>query len=163
MIVADCAEPKSIEEIRRLGVPRIRPSRKGPDSLLHGIQWLNQQELVISEDCPSTWTEIEQYAWQKDEKTGEYRNRPIDAFNHCLDALRYGLEREIRSAGARGGILQRGDGRRPLGPGSAWKLERIAIVRALAAPLRIFLFVKMPEMWYNTSDLLPACTAVIQE
>lgn len=110
VIVADCAEPKSIEEIRRLGVPRIRPSRKGPDSLLHGIQWLNQQELIIGEDCPSTWAEIEQYAWQKDEKTGEYRNRPIDAFNHCLDALRYGLEREIRSAGARGGILQRGDG-----------------------------------------------------
>lgn len=110
VIVADCAEPKSIEEIRRLGVPRIRPSRKGPDSLLHGIQWLNQQEIVIDESCPVTWSEAEQYSWQRDGKTGGYINRPVDAFNHCLDALRYGLEREIRSSGVRGGVLKKGEG-----------------------------------------------------
>lgn len=95
-IIADCAEQKSIDEIRLLGVPRIRPSRKGTDSVMHGIQWLNQQEIIVDERCSRTIEEFENYTWQKDKKSGEYINKPIDAFNHCLDALRYGLESEIR-------------------------------------------------------------------
>lgn len=78
------------------GVPRIRSSRKGADSLLHGIQWLNQQEILVDERCAGTIRELENYTWKKDPATGAYTNQPIDAFNHCLDALRYGLEHEIR-------------------------------------------------------------------
>lgn len=96
IITADGAEPKSIEEIRMRGVPRIRSSRKGADSLLHGIQWLNQQEILVDERCAGTIRELENYTWKKDPATGAYTNQPIDAFNHCLDALRYGLEHEIR-------------------------------------------------------------------
>lgn len=95
-IIADCADQKSIDEIRLLGVPRIRPSRKGTDSVMHGIQWLNQQEIIVDERCSRTIEEFENYTWQKDKKSGEYINKPIDTFNHCLDALRYGLESEIR-------------------------------------------------------------------
>ena len=92
VIIADCAEQKSIAEIKRAGVYRIRPSRKGPDSVVHGIQWINQQRIVIDERCTNTLEETENYTWKKDRKTGEYINEPEDAYNHCLDAVRYGLQ-----------------------------------------------------------------------
>ena len=91
IIVADSAEPKSIEELRQEGIRRIRPSKKGPDSIIHGIQKLQQYELIIDPSCIHVITELENYSWQKD-KSGEYIQRPIDDFNHCLDALRYSLQ-----------------------------------------------------------------------
>ena len=92
IIIADCAEQKSIAEIRRAGIYRIKPSKKGPDSVVHGIQWINQQRIVIDERCTHTLEETENYTWKKDRKTGEYINEPEDAYNHCLDAVRYGLQ-----------------------------------------------------------------------
>ena len=82
VIIADSSEQKSIEEIRRLGVPRIKPSKKGADSILHGIQKLQQYEIVVHPSCEGVIIELENYAWQK--KDGEYINRPIDTFNHYL-------------------------------------------------------------------------------
>lgn len=92
LIIADAAEPKSIEEIRRKGVSKIRECVKGPDSIIHGIQKLQQYELIIHPSCTGLLTELENYAWQKDKKTNEYVNKPIDAFNHYIDALRYSLQ-----------------------------------------------------------------------
>jgi phage terminase large subunit len=91
-IVADAAEPKSIEEIKRKGVQRIRACTKGADSILHGIQKLQQYELIVHTSCTGIATELENYSWQKDKKTNEYINKPIDAFNHFIDALRYSLQ-----------------------------------------------------------------------
>lgn len=90
-IIADSAEQKSVEEIRRAGIPRIKPSVKGPDSIIYGIQKVQQYEMIIHPSCQGTITELENYSWQKD-KNGEYINKPIDAFNHYLDALRYSLQ-----------------------------------------------------------------------
>ena len=92
VIIADSAEQKSIEEIRRLGVQRIRPAVKGPDSILHGIQRLQQYEIIVHPTCQELITEFENYSWQKDKKTNEYINKPIDSFNHYIDALRYSLQ-----------------------------------------------------------------------
>ena len=92
VIIADSAEQKSIEEIRRLGVSRMRAAVKGPDSILHGIQRLQQYEIIVHPDCQEIITEFENYSWQKDKKTGEYINKPIDSFNHYIDALRYSLQ-----------------------------------------------------------------------
>ena len=92
VIVADSAEPKSIEEIKRRGVIRIKSATKGADSILHGIQRLQQYELIVHPSCSGTITELENYAWQKDKKTNEYINKPIDTFNHFIDALRYSLQ-----------------------------------------------------------------------
>lgn len=92
IIIADAAEEKSIAEIRRAGIRRIKASRKGPDSVVHGIQWINQQRIVVDERCIHTLEETENYTWKKDRKTGEYVNVPEDAYNHCLDAVRYGLQ-----------------------------------------------------------------------
>lgn len=62
IIIADSAEQKSIEEIRRLNVTRIRPARKGPDSIIHGIQFLQQYEIVVHPECEAIITELENYS-----------------------------------------------------------------------------------------------------
>ena len=92
VIIADAAEPKSIEEIKRKGIWRIRECVKGPDSILHGIQKLQQYELIIHPSCSGLITELENYSWMKDKKTNEYINKPIDSFNHYIDALRYSIQ-----------------------------------------------------------------------
>lgn len=91
LIIADSSEQKSIEEIRRLGIQRIKASVKGPDSVIHGIQRVQQYNLIIHPSCQNLITELENYSWQKD-KNGEYINKPQDSFNHYLDALRYSLQ-----------------------------------------------------------------------
>lgn len=92
IIVADAAEQKSIEEIKRAGIQKIRPCKKGADSIIHGIQSLQNYEIIIHPSCENIKVEMENYSWQKDKNTGEYINKPIDAFNHYIDALRYSLQ-----------------------------------------------------------------------
>lgn len=90
-IVADCAEPKSIDEIRRLGVRRIIGSKKGNDTIRQGIQFLQQFKIYIHPDCVNTKLEFKNYIWGKD-KSGKATNKPIDNWCHLIDALRYGME-----------------------------------------------------------------------
>ena len=92
VIIADSAEPKSIEEIKRAGIIKMRASIKGPDSIMHGIQQLQNYEIIVHPSCTGIITELENYSWQKDKKTNEYINKPIDMFNHYIDALRYSLQ-----------------------------------------------------------------------
>lgn len=92
VIIADSAEPKSIEELRRLGIQRIKPSQKGQDSIIHGIQKLQQYQIIVHPSCTGVINELENYSWQKDRNTNEYINKPVDLFNHYLDALRYSLQ-----------------------------------------------------------------------
>lgn len=92
LIIADCAEQKSIEEMKRAGILRIKPSVKGADSVIHGIQKLQQYDIIIHPSCEGIITEFENYSWQKDKQSGEYINKPIDSFNHYIDALRYSLQ-----------------------------------------------------------------------
>lgn len=91
-IIADCAEQKSIEEIKRLGIPRIKPCVKGQGSILQGIQKLQQYEIIVHPSCSSLLEELENYSWKKDKQTNEYINEPIDSWNHYLDALRYAMQ-----------------------------------------------------------------------
>ena len=91
-IIADSAEPKSVAEIRRCGIQRIRESAKGKDSIIHGIQRLQGYNMHVHPSCENIITELENYSWIKDKATGEYTNKPIDMFNHSLDALRYSLQ-----------------------------------------------------------------------
>lgn len=92
LIIADSAEPKSIEEIRRLGVPRIQASTKGPGSILQGINKVQQYELIVHPSCEEVKVELLNYSWKKDRKSGEYINEPVDDWNHFLDALRYSFQ-----------------------------------------------------------------------
>ena len=90
-IKADCAEPKSIDELREMGLPRIRAARKGKDSVNNGIQYIQDYEIIIHPKCVNFLTEISNYTWEED-KLGAKTNRPMDDFNHLMDAMRYGLE-----------------------------------------------------------------------
>ena len=90
-IIADCSEPKSIEEMRRKGISRIRGCEKGKDSILHGIQTLQQYEIIVHPSCEGIICEFENYSWTKN-KDGEYINKPIDSFNHFMDSIRYSIQ-----------------------------------------------------------------------
>ncbi|MBO5062893.1 MAG: PBSX family phage terminase large subunit [Campylobacter sp.] len=92
VIVADAAEPKSIEEIKRAGIQKIRACKKGADSIIHGIQKLQNYEIIVHPTCEGIIAEFENYTWQKDKYTDVYINKPIDDFNHYIDALRYSLQ-----------------------------------------------------------------------
>lgn len=92
IIIADSSEQKSIDEIKRNGVNRIRPSIKGKGSVLAGIDKLKQYELIIHPSCKNIIEELRNYTWQKDRQTNEYINEPIDSWNHYLDSLRYSLQ-----------------------------------------------------------------------
>lgn len=93
VIIADSAEQKSIEEIKRGGITKIKPAVKGPDSIIHGLQKLMNYELIVHPDCEGIITEFENYAWQKDRVSGEYINKPLsNGFDHYCDALRYSLQ-----------------------------------------------------------------------
>ncbi len=91
-ITADSAEPKSIYELRELGINRVQPARKGKDSVMHGIQYIQGFEIIIHSKCKNFITEINNYTWDKDKKTGKSLNKPIDEYNHLLDSMRYALE-----------------------------------------------------------------------
>lgn len=91
-IIADSSEMKSIEEIKRSGIPQIKPAAKGQGSILQGIQKLQQYELIVDFSCVCLLEELENYSYKKDKATGEYLNEPIDRYNHAIDALRYSLQ-----------------------------------------------------------------------
>lgn len=92
-VTADSAEPKSIDELKGLGL-RISPAKKGKDSILNGIQWIQDLEIIIHSRCVNFLTEISNYTWDED-KFGNKLNKPIDDFNHLMDAMRYALEQYI--------------------------------------------------------------------
>nr|DAS75628.1 MAG TPA: terminase large subunit [Caudoviricetes sp.] len=96
IIVADSEEPKSIEHLRGLGLYRIKPSKKGKDSVNAGIQFIQDFKIFIHPRCVNFLTEISNYSWDKD-KFGKTVNKPIDDFNHLMDAMRYALEDYMRN------------------------------------------------------------------
>lgn len=96
-ITADSAEPKSIDELKGLGL-RIKGAAKGKDSINNGIQFIQEFEIIIHPRCVNFLTEISNYTWDKD-KFGTKLNVPIDDFNHLMDAMRYGLEKFISNSG----------------------------------------------------------------
>jgi phage terminase large subunit len=91
VIIADSSEPKSIEEIKRAGVMRIKGAAKGKDSILNGIQLIQDYKIIVHPKCENTILELSNYVW--DTKDGVMINKPIDDYNHLLDSLRYGMER----------------------------------------------------------------------
>ena len=95
-ITCDSAEPKSITELQRYGV-NARAASKGKDSVLHGIQWLQQQKIVVGANCINTRNELQQYKWKED-AGGNSLPVPVDKNNHLIDALRYAYEQDMEDA-----------------------------------------------------------------
>ena len=90
-IRADAAEPKSNDDLRRLGITRLQASTKGPDSIKNGIARLQEYQIIVHRDCVNTAAEIATYCWEAD-KEGNPTNRPKDRNNHLMDAMRYAME-----------------------------------------------------------------------
>ena len=83
-IRADAAEPKTNDDLRRLGLRRLLPSVKGKDSVINGIMNISEYFITVHPSCKNTITELSSYCWNKN---GE--NIPIDKNNHLMDAMRY--------------------------------------------------------------------------
>ena len=94
-IIADCANPKDIDHLRELGLRNIRGSRKGKDSVNNGIQYIQDFRIIIHPSCVNFKTEISNYTWDTD-KFGNKVNKPVDDFNHLMDAMRYALQDFIK-------------------------------------------------------------------
>lgn len=90
LVIADSAEPKSIDEIASYGVS-ILPSMKGQGSLLRGIQYVQQQRISVTKRSINVIKEYRNYLWQTD-KDGKIINVPDVGFDHSLDAARYAIE-----------------------------------------------------------------------
>ncbi|KAA0957705.1 PBSX family phage terminase large subunit [Planococcus sp. ANT_H30] len=93
IIIADSAEQKSIAEIKGYGINRIKPAKKGAGSIMNGIGFIQQFDIVVHPSCIHVIDELENYSFKKDKATGQYLNQPVDNYNHLIDALRYSLER----------------------------------------------------------------------
>ena len=97
-IIADSAEPKSIAEIKKW-IPRIKGARKGKDSIVNGIQFLQQFKIIVHPKCVNTNLELNNYAWSQ--RNGKSINQPIDDYNHIIDPMRYAVEEYAKSSGIR--------------------------------------------------------------
>lgn len=86
-IIADSAEPKSIDEIHRMGF-NIKPAVKGADSVRVGIDIMRRHKIFIHEQSQNAMKEFRNYKWQVD-KNGRILETPVDAWNHIVDAVRY--------------------------------------------------------------------------
>lgn len=91
-ITADSSEPKSIDELRGYGISHVKGAKKGKGSIASGIQYIQNYEIIIDPKCENFITEINNYKWKKD-KFGKTTDAPEDAYNHLIDALRYGMEK----------------------------------------------------------------------
>ena len=93
-IIADCAEPKSIDEIRKYGF-NVKPATKGADSINAGIDAILQLEVFVTQRSVNLIKELRNYSWVTD-KEGNATNKPIDSFNHAIDAVRYAVMHKQR-------------------------------------------------------------------
>jgi phage terminase large subunit len=96
-IWADSAEPRLIEELKRLGY-NIRPVIKGKDSINFGIQVLQNYRLKVPKQCPNLMNEMYSYEWETD-RFGKQLDRPVDFNNHCIDAARYAAMMRLSNVG----------------------------------------------------------------
>ena len=96
LIIADSAEPKSIEDLLRLGWS-VESAVKGPDSVRNGIDTVKRYKLWIDEGSPNIKSERALYRWSEN-RQGESQNKPIDKHNHAMDAVRYAVMHQVASA-----------------------------------------------------------------
>jgi len=98
IVICDSAEPKSIQELKLMGINAI-PADKKPGSIMEGIDYLKRHNVLLTRSSSNVWKEYKHYKWQKD-RDGNFLNKPVDMWNHGIDALRYafslGLRNEIK-------------------------------------------------------------------
>lgn len=94
---ADSARPESISYLRNHGMPQVIAAKKGQGSVEDGIEHIKSYDrVIIHPDCSETAREFRLYSYKVDSLSGDILPKPVDAYNHCIDALRYALEPMIR-------------------------------------------------------------------
>jgi phage terminase large subunit len=96
-IYADSADPKTIHEIGTYGY-RIKGADKGKDSIMFGINLMQQERFLVTKRSTNLIKELRSYVWETD-KTGTKVNKPIDAYNHAIDAIRYYFATQNKNMG----------------------------------------------------------------
>lgn len=96
-VTCDSSEPKSIAELTQYGVNSMG-AKKGKDSVVFGIQWLQQQEIIVDIHCVNSRNELQQYKWKED-ASGRAMRVPVDRNNHLIDGLRYAYEDDMIDQG----------------------------------------------------------------
>lgn len=91
-ICADSEDPKTIDELKDLGLYRMFGAKKGRGSVKAGIQKLQDYKLYVHPRCTNTLVELSNYIWATDRETGRATTEPADEYNHLMDALRYATE-----------------------------------------------------------------------
>jgi phage terminase large subunit len=94
LVVADSAEPKSIDELHSYGI-NITPADKGKDSVVHGIQLVQDQRISVTKRSTNVIKEYRNYLWMTD-KNGRIINEPEHAFSHSMDGIRYALTNLVK-------------------------------------------------------------------
>ena len=87
-IIADSSDPKSIQDLEDLGYPNIYGAKKGADSINFGINKLQEFKILITKRSTNAKKEFQNYRWDVD-RNGKSIGKPVDAFNHIIDPLRY--------------------------------------------------------------------------
>jgi phage terminase large subunit len=99
LIIADNAEPKTIEDLRRRGW-NIKPAEKGKDSIAFGIQKMKEFNYSITSESLDLIKEWRGYSWKKDHSINRFMAEPIEHLNHCIDAIRYAImNRSVKRTG----------------------------------------------------------------
>jgi len=92
-IIADSAEPKSIEELNRFGF-YLEGAEKGKDSVMNGIDQLKRYKINVLRSSKELVEEFSSYTWAKD-RNGQALNKPIDKWNHGIDSIRYATNTQL--------------------------------------------------------------------
>lgn len=101
-VLADSANPQNISYVKRHGLPRIAPAKKWAGSVEDGIKHLRSyRQIVIHPRCKETAREARLYSYKVDEKSGQVLPKIVDAHNHCIDGIRYALDKVIRKPNAK--------------------------------------------------------------
>lgn len=100
-LAVDSSEPKTIDYLAMNGI-KAYPVKKGPDSILRGIRWLQSHEIIIDVRCQHTKNEFELYHWAET-KDGVVMAKPVDQNNHAIDGTRYAISQVMLEAEVRAG------------------------------------------------------------
>lgn len=91
LIMCDSAEPRSIVELGKNGILHAKAAKKGQGSIMEGIRKLQEYQIIIHPSCTNAAIEFSNYSFDKD-KFDNWMDKPIDAYCHLIDAMRYGIQ-----------------------------------------------------------------------
>lgn len=145
LVIADSAEPKSIDELRTYGL-NVLPTTKGPGSINQGIQYVQNQRISYTKRSLNLRKEYRNYMWKKDALTDKILNIPQDVWNHVMDASRYAIQSLVRNT------LQGAEVVNSLRPNEEIKMSPFALENGTTMGLGVDISKAIRESQVNSND-----------